>query len=320
MKVYRAKKASFALLTGVVFFILTGSIFGQNMFRKINDFDGDGKADYAVTRNIGGQKYWYVWKSASGPDVFQFGLDTDTTAAGDWDGDGKTDYSIYRRFSPNWTTDDIHQYWIYESSGNTLSGRNIYSRRDASVLLAHQDYTGDGTMDPGIAIQNDPSRPEPYINIINFVAVIKYYNSGNLPVRIGDLTGDGKSDIVSYNSFNLVTTKNYTTETSQSTQFGTTGDEYVPADFDGDGKGDLTIFRQSDGSWWWIRSSDNTVGAVQFGLNGDKPVPADYDGDGKTDFAIWRPGTSQSVYWVYGSMGNIRAVEFGVPTDTVVRY
>lgn len=73
MKVHKVKKSSFALLTGLVLFILTGSIFGQNMFRKINDFDGDGKTDLAIWRN---GTYW-IYGSQNGVSVFNWGLPTD---------------------------------------------------------------------------------------------------------------------------------------------------------------------------------------------------------------------------------------------------
>jgi hypothetical protein len=93
----------------------------------------------------------------------------------------------------------------------------------------------------------------------------------------------------------------------------------VAADFDGDGKGDLTVFRESDGTWWWMRSSDSVVEAQSFGMTGDVPVPADYDGDGKTDIAIWRPG-AQSYFWVYGSQDGVFALPWGTSGDSVVTY
>ncbi len=61
------------------------------------------------------------------------------------------------------------------------------------------------------------------------------------------------------------------------------------ADFDGDGRTDVSVFRPSSGTWYVIRSSDNTFYGVQFGQNGDIPVPGDYDADGKTDLAVFRP-------------------------------
>ncbi len=57
------------------------------------------------------------------------------------------------------------------------------------------------------------------------------------------------------------------------------------ADYDGDGKAEIAVFRPSTGRW--------LVGGaapVRFGERGDVPVPADFDGDGRTDIAVFRPG------------------------------
>ena len=94
------KKASFIFLCCLISVFLTTTVFGQNMFRKINDFDGDGKADFAVTRNEGGNKIWYVWQTTGGFTAYQWGLATDENAAGDYDGDGKTDPGIFERGRP----------------------------------------------------------------------------------------------------------------------------------------------------------------------------------------------------------------------------
>ncbi|MBK6751361.1 MAG: VCBS repeat-containing protein [Acidobacteria bacterium] len=63
-------------------------------------------------------------------------------------------------------------------------------------------------------------------------------------------------------------------------------------DFDGDQKTDISIFRPSNGEWWYTRSGDSQSLALQFGSPGDVIVPADYTGDGKTDIAVWRQSTS----------------------------
>lgn len=64
-------------------------------------------------------------------------------------------------------------------------------------------------------------------------------------------------------------------------------------DFDGDRKTDISIFRPSNGEWWYLKSSNNTNSAFQFGTGSDKIVPADYTGDGKTDIAVWRQSTGE---------------------------
>ena len=69
------------------------------------------------------------------------------------------------------------------------------------------------------------------------------------------------------------------------------GDKRVPADYDGDGKTDVAMWRQSDGVFYVRQSSNGTLGAFKWGIDGDIPQPADYDGDGKADFAVWRPSS-----------------------------
>jgi hypothetical protein len=62
----------------------------------------------------------------------------------------------------------------------------------------------------------------------------------------------------------------------------------APGDFDGDGKGDISVWRDTTGAWYRLNSSDGTFQAYFFGTTGDEPVARDYDGDGKTDMVITR--------------------------------
>jgi hypothetical protein len=62
----------------------------------------------------------------------------------------------------------------------------------------------------------------------------------------------------------------------------------APYDFDGDGKTDIGIFRPSDGSWWYSRSSDNGFRVFRFGISSDLIAPGDFTGDGLADIAVFR--------------------------------
>ncbi|KXK02066.1 MAG: peptidase M36, fungalysin [Acidobacteria bacterium OLB17] len=72
----------------------------------------------------------------------------------------------------------------------------------------------------------------------------------------------------------------------------------APADFDGDGKTDVSVFRDSAGDWYLDRSTAGFT-AMHFGSQGDIPTPGDFDGDGKADVAVWRPATG--IWYIFRS-------------------
>src|SRR5262249_53329095 len=77
--------------------------------------------------------------------------------------------------------------------------------------------------------------------------------------------------------------------------------------FDGDGRSDITAYR--DGIWYVLRSSDSGVTATEWGgLVQDIPVPQDYDGDGEVHVAVYRDGTW---YILRSSDGGVIATGLG---------
>ncbi len=84
-----------------------------------------------------------------------------------------------------------------------------------------------------------------------------------------------------------------------------------PADFDGDGRTDVSVFRPST-SIWYIHGSTGADTTTAFGTTSDIPVPADYDGNLTTDIAVFRPSTGT---WIV--RGGISA-NFGTSGDIPV--
>jgi hypothetical protein len=292
---------------------------GQSMFDKVNDFDGDGRADYAVVRNENGQKTWHLWRSSAGYAGVAWGLENDTVNAGDYDGDGRTDIAVTRVANGTGSSNMWVATTYYLSSGTGAVGIAQVEANNIVGLLGimNEDYDGDGKTDPaifqwhaigGITYKKSSTGTTESIGITWF------------QVRTGDVTGTAAADVVSTNPNSGQTTVRDPQGSQFTLQYGAPGDRFVAADFDGDNKGELTVFRASNGQWWSMRLSNFTVSVRQWGINGDIPVPADYDGDGKTDLAIYRPASPQSTYWVLGSTAGFSGFGFGIATDAPVTY
>jgi len=90
------------------------------------------------------------------------------------------------------------------------------------------------------------------------------------------------------------------------------------ADFDGDGRSDLAVYRPTTGEWF-VRTSSSGYAAVaryQWGVTGDIPLAADFDGDHRADLAVYRPSTGEW-FVMYSSAGYQRwaVFQWGIAND-----
>lgn len=295
--------------------IFATAILSQSMFEKINDFDGDGKADFAITRSEGAQKIWYLWQTTAGFRAVHWGINFDPAVAGDYDGDGRTDIAVARLASSFPVKLD---YYVLSSQTNSLIFTSVESTAGPQWSQFPQDFDGDGKTDAGLAMGE--GQRIVYRSSSNGTHINLSFQ-GDGVVRIGDMDGDVNCEVASFVlATSTVTIRNPATSVTQTFNFGIFNDRFVPADFDGDGKGDLTIFRPSTGDWWWIRSSDSVVNVLHWGVNGDIAVPADYDGDNKTDQAVYRRLDPNGIYYVNGSQSGFQAFVWGISSDLPVVY
>ncbi|HYO14272.1 MAG TPA: VCBS repeat-containing protein, partial [Thermoanaerobaculia bacterium] len=106
--------------------------------------------------------------------------------------------------------------------------------------------------------------------------------------------------------------------------WGLSNDTLVPADYDGDGKAEVSVFRPDDVTWYILNQDcppstpapSPDFQAIPFGYSTDRPVPGDYDGDGRYDVAVFRP--ENQTWYILQSLRGFLAVTFGLSTDIPV--
>ena len=94
-------------------------------------------------------------------------------------------------------------------------------------------------------------------------------------------------------------------------------------DFNGDGKTDWTVVRNTGGgangqvTWFYNLNGTATTEAKYWGLASDSFVSGDFDGDGKSDLAVWRSGApTVAAFYVLNSTDFTARVEaFGQTGD-----
>lgn len=271
-----------------------GEIRGQIAKNRPVDYDGDGRNDFSVLRfpavtppAFGQITYWNL-RSTDGSIAQDFGdVSEDFPAPGDYDGDGKGDLALFRH-DPNNTVGADTFFLVFRSSNNTLLAVRWGVTGDRPVA---RDYDGDGITDMAVFRGGANAGDQAYWYIRQSAS-----NNVQLSVPFG-ITPDSTNAI---------------------------GDTPVPADYDGDGKFDIAVYRFGgavpDNTFIVKQSSDSTIKYTTWGnFQSDYILPGDYDGDGKSDYCAARTGAASTSpmdwYILRTSDGGTTVRTFGFSAD-----
>jgi FG-GAP-like repeat/FG-GAP repeat len=235
----------------------------------------------------------------------------------DFDADGKTDLSVFRPSLGDWFIQRSTQGFSQTHWG--LSGDK----------LAPADYDGDFKTDLAVWRENgygDPNRSYFFIlqSSNNTFRQEQFGRVGDVPTAVGDWDGDGRADPAVYRSGVGAGSQSFFFYRPSGTAgvdfrtiwWGTSGDQPVRGDFDGDGKLDAAVFRPSNSIWYVSQSSNGQTLYQSWGTSADRPVPADYDGDGKTDVAVFRP-SNNIWYFLKSATGTPSYSQWGISGDSL---
>jgi FG-GAP-like repeat len=266
----------------------------------VGDFDGDGVPEPAVFRPSTGQ--WFINRSMLGPEVLSFGTTGDIPVPGDYDGDGITDLAVYRPSNAIW--------YILRSTAGAETVQFGQANVDEPVPT---DYDGDGTTDLAVF---RPTTAEWFIMQSTAGARYQQFGQGGVDRPVpADYDGDGKADVAAYRPTTAYWYLWQSTAGAAAIQWGvanpnliSNGEQPAVADYDGDGKADLTTYGPygvdagnpsiTNRPRFFIRQSgtlqirSQNYGGYTVGNNIYVPVPTSYDGalDGQANISLYGAG------------------------------
>ncbi len=235
------------------------------------DFNGDGKADFAVFRPSTGVWYFAPASASELPSSTEFGGTGTLPVPGDYDGSGKWQCATFRQEDGTWR--------IRRPSGEArivVFGQkgDVHGRTDVAVCRPAT------AMWYGLLSSTGP-------------ATVSFGARGDLPVP-RDYDGDGRDDLAVFRPQTgfWYLSRGFSSAVALSFQFGRTGDRPVPADFDGDGVFDPAVFRPAEGSWHVRLASPSAHWkTIVFGSPGDIVLAERFGGQRTSELAAFRPST-----------------------------
>ena len=275
------------------------------------DVDGDRRTDLAIWRESSGE--WFPLTSRSGysaANAVPLGSSGDIPLMGDVDGDGTRDLIVWTPSTGIWS-------WRSSSAQFVVGGSKAWGSGALGDMPLVGDIDGDGRAD--LIVWRASSGEFFWVLSSSGYANAGSRQWGNSALGdqplIGDFDGDGRSDLAVWRASTgtfcwLFAADGFGYASARGVQWGNAslGDRPMLADFDGDGRSDLAVWRASTGVWFWITSATQYAYAAargpQWGNNslGDVPVIGDFDGDHLADVAVWRASTG-TWYWLTSSSG-----------------
>ena len=241
------------------------------------DYDGDGKGDIAVWRDTDGT-FYFLRSSNDTFGAVQWGATGDEPVARNWDGaaTSATEFAVVRRTGNS-------MFWYIRRADGTFRGEQFGVAAD---YIAPGDYDGDGVFDLGVqrTTTNNGQASFYYQGSTQGFFGVQWGLSDDFVVP-GDYDGDGKTDIAVVRS--TAGTLNWYIRSSGgsgnapgtllSYAWGASDTDFLTQnDYDGDGKTDVAVWRDTNGTFYIRKSSDNQIQGINWGSSADFPI-ASYD-------------------------------------------